>query len=439
MADEVILLDFWPSPFGVRARIALREKGVEFEYREENLRDKSPLLLQMNPVHKKIPVLIHNGKPVCESMNVVQYIDEVWSDKNPILPSDPYQRAQARFWVDFVDTKLFEPADKIWQTKGEEQETAKKEYIEALKILETELGDKPYFGGDTFGFVDIAMTGYYSWFEASEKLANFSIEPECPTLMASAKRCLQRESVVQSLHDSEKILAFAYKIRKIYYEIRSNSLENSFPITVVEECFAETLGFVLETQLLDIFYGVMMHDKETEHHEETLIVLQGYHALQGHRVAHKLWNEGPKLLALALQSRISEVVLAIIHSARIGEGILLDHGTGMGVTLGGTGNETGDRQPKIGEGALLGACLTILGNISIGAHYRTKGAILFKAQQYQNRSILSLLIFSFLIQVKTNRVFIHGFVKNYYNFFTRVFVSILKLYILIFKKKISIF
>ena len=106
MADEVILLDFWPSPFGVRARIALREKGVEFEYREENLREKSPLLLQMNPVHKKIPVLIHNGKPVCESMNVVQYIDEVWSDKNPLLPSDPYQRAQARFWVDFIDTKV---------------------------------------------------------------------------------------------------------------------------------------------------------------------------------------------------------------------------------------------------------------------------------------------------------------------------------------------
>uniref|UniRef100_A0A1J3IHC3 Glutathione S-transferase n=1 Tax=Noccaea caerulescens TaxID=107243 RepID=A0A1J3IHC3_NOCCA len=217
MADEVILLDFWPSPFGVRARIALREKGIEFEYREENLRDKSPLLLEMNPVHKKIPVLIHNGKPVCESMNVVQYIDEVWSDKNPILlPSDPYQIAHARFLVDFIDTKLYEPADKIWSTKGEVQETAKKEYIEALKFLESELGDKPYFGGDNFGFVDIAMTGYYIWFEAFEKCGNFSIEPECPTLMASAKRCLQRESVVKSLPDPEKIVEYAFEIRKIY-------------------------------------------------------------------------------------------------------------------------------------------------------------------------------------------------------------------------------
>ncbi|CAN6815909.1 unnamed protein product [Brassica oleracea] len=54
MAKEVILLDFWPSMYGMRTRIALREKGVDFEYRDENLREKSPLLLQMHPV------LIHN-------------------------------------------------------------------------------------------------------------------------------------------------------------------------------------------------------------------------------------------------------------------------------------------------------------------------------------------------------------------------------------------
>ena len=60
MADEVILLDFYLSPFGMRARIALAEKGIEYEYKEENLSDKSPLLLKMNPVKKQIPVLIHN-------------------------------------------------------------------------------------------------------------------------------------------------------------------------------------------------------------------------------------------------------------------------------------------------------------------------------------------------------------------------------------------
>ncbi|GKE55349.1 serine acetyltransferase 2-like protein, partial [Tanacetum coccineum] len=122
----------------------------------------------------------------------------------------------------------------------------------------------------------------------------------------------------------------------------------------------------------------------------------GYHSLQTHRVAHALWNQGRKLLALALQSRVSEVFGIDIHpaksfqlmyilwlaAAKIGEGILLDHGTGLvigetavigdrvslmqGVTLGGSGKETGDRHPKVGEGVLIGASVTVLGNIKIG-------------------------------------------------------------------------
>lgn len=106
MANEVVLLDYWVSMFGMRARIALAEKGVKYKYVEEDLRNKSPLLLKSNPIFKKIPVLIHNGKPVCESLIIVQYIDEVWTDKAPLLPVDPYQRAQARFWADFIDKKV---------------------------------------------------------------------------------------------------------------------------------------------------------------------------------------------------------------------------------------------------------------------------------------------------------------------------------------------
>ena len=107
MADEVVLVDAWASMFGMRVRIALAEKGVKYEYKEENLlKGKSPLLQKMNPIHRKVPVLIHNGRTICESAIIVQYIDEVWKDKSPIMPSDPYQRAQARFWVDYIDKKV---------------------------------------------------------------------------------------------------------------------------------------------------------------------------------------------------------------------------------------------------------------------------------------------------------------------------------------------
>ncbi|CAL0326452.1 unnamed protein product [Lupinus luteus] len=214
MADEVVLLDFWPSPFGMRIRIALAEKGIKYEYKEEDLWNKSPLLLQMNPIHKKIPVLIHNGKPICESLIAVQYIDEVWNDRSPFLPSDPYQRAQARFWADYVDKKIYEAGKKVWTTKGEEQEAGKKEFIDILKLLEGELGDKPYFGGDNVGYVDIALVPFYTWFKGYETFGNLNIESECPKFIAWAKRCFQKETISKSIPDQEKVLGFITDMRK---------------------------------------------------------------------------------------------------------------------------------------------------------------------------------------------------------------------------------
>ena len=88
-------------------------------------------------------------------------------------------------------------------------------------------------------------------------------------------------------------------------------------------------------------------------------------------------------MALALQSRSSEVFAVDIHpAAKIGKGLLLDHGTGVvigetarignnvsilqNVTLGGTGKQHGDRHPKVSDNVLIGASATILGNIVIG-------------------------------------------------------------------------
>ena len=50
--------------------------------------------------------------------------------------------------------------------KGEEKEAAKKQFMEAQFMLEEQLGDKTYFGGDNIGFVDIALVPFYTWFKA---------------------------------------------------------------------------------------------------------------------------------------------------------------------------------------------------------------------------------------------------------------------------------
>jgi serine O-acetyltransferase len=116
---------------------------------------------------------------------------------------------------------------------------------------------------------------------------------------------------------------------------------------------------------------------------EPVLYFKGFHAIATHRLAHVLWNAGQRDLALYLQSRSSEVFQTDIHpAARIGKGIFLDHATGLvigstavvednvsmlqDVTLGGTGNEGGDRHPKIRHGVLIGAGAKILGNIEVG-------------------------------------------------------------------------
>ncbi|XP_021808192.1 glutathione transferase GST 23-like [Prunus avium] len=173
-ADSVKLLGYWASPFALRVKWTLKLKEIEYQYVEEDLANKSPLLLQYNPVHKKIPVLVHDGKPVAESLIILEYIEETWK-QNPILPEDPYERAQARFWAKFVDEKCVPSIMSAFTKKGEEKEKVAKEARENLKILESGLGGKQFFGGESIGFADIAAGWIGLWTRIVEEIAEVNL------------------------------------------------------------------------------------------------------------------------------------------------------------------------------------------------------------------------------------------------------------------------
>jgi len=117
---------------------------------------------------------------------------------------------------------------------------------------------------------------------------------------------------------------------------------------------------------------------------DPLLYFKGFHALVTHRFAHALWKSGRLDFALYLQSQGSRFFSVDIHpAAQFGQGIMLDHATGFvvgetaavgndcsflhAVTLGGSGKETGDRHPKIGDNVLIGAGAKVLGNIKVGS------------------------------------------------------------------------
>lgn len=129
--------------------------------------------------------------------------------------------------------------------------------------------------------------------------------------------------------------------------------------------------------------AIKSRDPACSSYLDPIMYFKGFHAITTHRAASKLWHEGKKHSAYYLQSLSSDIFGVDIHpAASFGGGIMLDHGTSFvagetsvvddnvsilhEVTLGGTGNEVGDRHPKIHSGVLIGAGAKLIGNITIG-------------------------------------------------------------------------
>ncbi|HNY30843.1 MAG TPA: serine O-acetyltransferase [Fibrobacteria bacterium] len=160
--------------------------------------------------------------------------------------------------------------------------------------------------------------------------------------------------------------------------------ESSLPAPAMKAMFSPLLRdpAVAEASRRDLS-AVVERDPAAQSVASPFLHFKGFQSLQAYRVSHQLWIADRRDLALYVQGRISTVFGLDFHpAAKVGSGILIDHGTGVvvgetavigddvsflqGVTLGGTGKETGDRHPKIGNGVLLGAGAKVLGNIKVG-------------------------------------------------------------------------
>ena len=153
---------------------------------------------------------------------------------------------------------------------------------------------------------------------------------------------------------------------------------------------------IVDAAIADIL-AVYARDPACFEYVQPFLYFKGYLSLQAQRVAHWLWRNDRRPLALYLQSRMSELFQVDIHPATvIGKGVFIDHATGVvigetavieddvsilqNVTLGGTGKEVGDRHPKIRRGALISVGAKVLGNIEIGESAKVgAGSVVLKS------------------------------------------------------------
>ncbi|XP_060212172.1 glutathione S-transferase U17-like [Lycium barbarum] len=217
--STVNVLGSHPSPFVNRVLIALNVKSVDYELLQEDMSNKSELLLKSNPVLKKIPVLIHDDKPICESLVIVQYIDETWTNGPSILPSDPLDRAIARFWAAYVDDKWLPLMSELGKAQGEEAKSeVQDKLIEALLPLEEAFvkcsNGKSFFGGYNIGYVDIALGCILGWIKAIKIM--FGVEifdvTKTPGLINWADRFLEDKAVKDVILKPEELV----EILKVY-------------------------------------------------------------------------------------------------------------------------------------------------------------------------------------------------------------------------------
>tara|TARA_R110002110_G_scaffold415612_2_gene651629 strand:- start:95030 stop:95737 length:708 start_codon:yes stop_codon:yes gene_type:complete len=185
-------------PFAQRARMALIEKGIDFELTAIDLNDKPEWFLEISP-YGKVPVLRHNGAAIFESAVINEYLEEVFPDR-PLMPRDPMRRAQARIWIDFANVRFTPHVYKLMLAQDAEAQAVQAERLtNAMLMMEHEglgkLGDGSYWMGDDISLVDLTFLPHMQRVAVLTHYRGFQIPDECILLKGWLQLMGQRASV----------------------------------------------------------------------------------------------------------------------------------------------------------------------------------------------------------------------------------------------------
>lgn len=192
MSSELTLISHTLCPYVQRAAIALKEKGVPFRRVYVDLADKPAWFLELSPLGKT-PVLTVAGAPIFESAAILEYLED--TQLRPLHPKDPLKRAQHRGWVEFGSAILNDIAG-LYSARDVDAFAAKVETLTArFALLESHLGDGPYFGGPTFTLVDAVFGPVFRYFDTFDQVADFGILSSHPRVVLWRSALAARPSV----------------------------------------------------------------------------------------------------------------------------------------------------------------------------------------------------------------------------------------------------
>ncbi len=168
-------------PYAHRTRLVLTHKGVTFAVHEIDL-DNKPAFFTRDFGYGKVPVIEHAGARIWESAIINEYLNEVFPEP-PLVPADPRERARARLWVDWANTRFADPFLVLLRgTSPKARAEASARFAECLAVLERDgLGGRaagPYFFGPSPGLVEFSLFPWFERLTALRRVRGAALVPE---------------------------------------------------------------------------------------------------------------------------------------------------------------------------------------------------------------------------------------------------------------------
>ncbi|MGZ3455986.1 MAG: glutathione S-transferase family protein [Polyangiales bacterium] len=201
---DLCLVSYALCPYVHRASIALREKGVPYEIKFVDLKNKPDWFLAISP-RGKVPVLIADGIPLFESAPIVEFLDETHPPH--LVPRDPYDRARRRAWVEVANDMFSAQYKAFYPKKEEDLEPAIAGLAPVLTRYDDALKDG-FIADSAFGLVEIAVAPALLRFEIVESMTGVKFLDAFPRVrdwsLGIANRPSVRESAPADFVDLQK-------------------------------------------------------------------------------------------------------------------------------------------------------------------------------------------------------------------------------------------
>jgi glutathione S-transferase len=192
------LISHYLCPYVQRARIVLAEKSIPHDLEFIDLANKPAWFNRISPLGK-VPVLLTDGMPLFESAVITEYLDEV--TPRSLHPSDSYDRARNRAWIEYASSTLDVIAgfynardDAIFHEKAQTLRTR-------FRTLESEFGQGPYFNGASFSMVDAAFAPLFRYFDVIEAFTDLEFFDNVPNVTRWRRELAMRPSVRTAVVD----------------------------------------------------------------------------------------------------------------------------------------------------------------------------------------------------------------------------------------------